>query len=122
MFLFFVFGIYYLRIPYYPLFPYFQEFILTLVLQPPLCFMKMSLASLSKLLKIRVTYDNVRTMPYLRINKKYIVTEHFFTKELELNNLDTYEWHNLSAAELSDILTFQSTFYLQKESEPILPR
>jgi hypothetical protein len=84
-------------------------------------FMKMSLVSLSKLLKIRIAYDNVRTMPYLRINKKYIVTEHFFTKELELNNLDTYEWHKLSTAELSDILTFQSTFYLQKESEPIFP-
>lgn len=84
--------------------------------------MKMSLVSLSKLLKIRITYDNVRVMPYLRINKRYIITEHFLTKELELNNLDTYEWHTLSAAELSDILTFQSTFHLQKEYDPVLPK
>lgn len=84
--------------------------------------MKMSLLSLSKLLKIRIAYDNVRMLPYLKISKKYIITEHFITKELELNNLDTYEWHKLTPAELSDILTFQSIFHLLKESNSILPK
>lgn len=69
--------------------------------------MEINLNCLSNLLKIELKTDNIGEIPYLKLNEKYVITEHFLTKELELNNLENYEWHCLSFDEISNILNFQ---------------
>lgn len=69
---------------------------------------------MSKLFQIDINNDNIGNIPYLQISKEYVITENFFTGELELNSLKTYEWHILTAEEIADILTNKSIFHLQK--------
>lgn len=69
--------------------------------------MEISLNYLSNLLKIDLKTDNIGEVPYLKLNDKYVITENFLTKELELNNLENYEWHCLSFDEIRNILKLQ---------------
>lgn len=70
--------------------------------------MEINLYNLSNLLKIDLKTDNIGEVPYLKLNDKYVITEHFLTKELELNNLEDYEWHYLSLDEITNILNLQT--------------
>jgi hypothetical protein len=71
--------------------------------------MELTLLTLSKLLKMEIMRDKVIGAPYLKLNDKYIITEHFVTKELEINNLETYEWQTLSNENITDYLILHST-------------
>lgn len=69
--------------------------------------MKLTLNSLSKLLKIEIKNDNIGEVPYLELNNKYILTEHYITGHLEINNLETYEWQELSNENIVDVMLHQ---------------
>lgn len=71
--------------------------------------MELTLLTLSKMLKIDVRCDNIGEVPYLKLNDKYIITEQYLTKELEINNLETYEWQLLSNENITDYLIFHLT-------------
>lgn len=69
--------------------------------------MKLTLLTLSKILKINIQHDNTGKVPYLKLNEKHIITEHHATKELEINDLESYEWQPLSSENITDYFTFQ---------------
>lgn len=71
--------------------------------------MELTLPTLSKLLKIKIQYDNIGEVPYLRLNEKYIITEHYLTKEIEINDLESYEWQTLSNENITDYLVLHLT-------------
>lgn len=71
--------------------------------------MDLTLPTLGKLLKIEIQYDNIGEVPYLRLNEKYIITEHYLTKEIEINDLESYEWQTLSNENITDYLVLHLT-------------
>lgn len=66
--------------------------------------MKLTLYLLSKLLKIEIKDDNIGEVPYLKLSDKYMLTEHFATKDIEINNLETYEWKTLTSGNVHEVL------------------
>ncbi|WP_240768464.1 hypothetical protein [Olivibacter sp. XZL3] len=73
--------------------------------------MPLTLKSLSKLLRIPI--KTIGEFDYLPLNDKYVITEHYFNKELEINNLENYQWQTLSSEGLTDILNYRSHHLLE---------
>ncbi|MDM8172981.1 MULTISPECIES: hypothetical protein [Olivibacter] len=62
-----------------------------------------NLQTLSILLNIEIQNNNIGNVPYIPLGDRYIVTEDYLTKELELNDLHLYQW---TVKSLSEILNF----------------
>ncbi|MCL4638988.1 MAG: hypothetical protein M5Z89_08360 [Olivibacter sp.] len=65
--------------------------------------MRNNLQTLSILLNIEIQNNNIGNVPYIPLGDRYIVTEDYLTKELELNDLHLYQW---TVKSLSEILNF----------------
>ncbi|MFC0318275.1 MULTISPECIES: hypothetical protein [Olivibacter] len=73
--------------------------------------MPLSLESLGKLLKAEIhTIGDISLIP---LNEHYILTENPINKEVELDNLETYESISLSTYDITDILDFKSIHLLK---------
>jgi len=66
--------------------------------------MKTDLKNLSAVLKLAIKTDNLFQIPYVQVNEQFVITEHFVTKELEINDLLTYSWEPLNEGDLKEIL------------------
>lgn len=62
------------------------------------------LKNLSTVLKLAIKTDNLFQIPYVQVNEQFVITEHFVTKELEINDLSTYSWEPLNEGNLKEIL------------------
>ncbi|WP_166670756.1 hypothetical protein [Olivibacter sp. XZL3] len=52
--------------------------------------MQFNLKDLSELLCKEIEYNNLFSIPYLRINARWVLTESFETADIELNDLTDY--------------------------------
>lgn len=59
-----------------------------------------SLDKLSTLLNLEIRYANTFRIPYIMLAEKWVLTESFENKHIELNDLETYTWHEVSEEEL----------------------
>lgn len=62
--------------------------------------MCLTLESLGSLLRTNVQTDCTGTFRYITLKDDHIISENPITKELEVNNLQVYEWESLSIKHL----------------------
>lgn len=66
--------------------------------------MTTNLTDLSISLKKEVLYSAKFNVPYLKLSDKFVVTESFNDKGLELNNLEDYTWYELSKEQIASLI------------------
>ena len=77
--------------------------------------MPLSLKSLSYLLNTEISA--IGDVNFIQSNDRYILTEDPLTKDVELNNLETYSSRSLSAFDITDILDFKSIELLKNYNQ-----
>jgi len=63
----------------------------------------MNLQSISKSLNREIEYTLKFRVPYVRINARWILTESFDHKGLEINDLETYTWREFKEEEIKTL-------------------
>ncbi|MFD2965684.1 MULTISPECIES: hypothetical protein [Olivibacter] len=77
--------------------------------------MCLTLESLGFLLETDVQTDCTGTFRYIALENDHIISENPITKELEVNNLQVYEWESLSLKHLKGIFHGEPLAVLQEE-------
>lgn len=62
-----------------------------------------SLNRLSALLNLEIRYANTFRIPYIMLAEKWVLTESFENESIELNDLETYTWHEISEEEICSL-------------------
>ncbi|MEH6307543.1 hypothetical protein RYH73_17970 [Olivibacter sp. CPCC 100613] len=79
--------------------------------------MCLTLESLGFLLETNVQTDCTGTFRYIALKDHYIISENPITKELEVNNLQAYEWESLSMKHLKGIFHGEPIAIVQNEQQ-----
>ncbi|WP_335314782.1 hypothetical protein [Olivibacter sp. CPCC 100613] len=59
---------------------------------------------LSIRLKRKIEYSGKFCVPFLRIDERWVLTESFESKQLELNDLESYTWEGIKEEDLAIFL------------------
>jgi|GEM_PF-1515401 len=86
-------------------FPVIKKIKTVLAIRTYVLFMKLSLTSIARLLGQEIFKKG--DIRYIQLRGMYVITENPFTKDIELNSLETYQSHLLSLHDLTDILEFK---------------